>query len=155
MITLAKPADDTEIHRVMIAAFEEYRNTAVPSSALDETIDSIRTFLEEGKERALLFWINNIALGTVRFKEEDGALYFFRLSVSPEWRGRGVARHLLSALENHAASQSLDMLYCQVRLSEERNIDLYKKNGFCINDSKTITKSNGIRVETVMMTKKL
>ncbi|MFJ6412158.1 GNAT family N-acetyltransferase [Terribacillus saccharophilus] len=155
MITLAKPADASEIHRVMIAAFEEYRNTAVPSSALDETIDSIRSFLEEGKERALLFWINNIALGTVRFKEKDGALYFFRLSVRPEWRGRGVARHLLSALENYAATQSLGTLYCQVRLSEERNIDLYKKNGFCINDSKTIIKSNGIRVETVMMTKKL
>lgn len=155
MITLAQPEDALAIHQVMLAAFEEYRYYPAPSSALDETAESIQSSLTMEKEKALLFWSDVTPLGAVRFKKQEDALYFFRLSVIPDFRGRGIAGQLLSALENYAATQSLGLLHCQVRVSEVRNINLYKKNGFYISDSKAVIKSNGIRVETVVMTKKL
>lgn len=155
MITLAQPADAMDIHRVMLAAFEEYRNKAVPSSALDEKAESIKTCLKEKEEKAFLFWRDNTAVGTVRFKEQEDALYFFRLSVLPEERGKGMARQLIQALEDYAAAHHLAVLHCQVRMSEERNIALYKNNGFYISGKKTVVKPDGNLVETAFMTKKL
>ncbi|PAE15108.1 hypothetical protein CHH91_15260 [Virgibacillus sp. 7505] len=55
MITLATPEDASVIHRVMLTAFEDYRHKALPSSALSEKADSIRTCLNEN-EKAFLYW---------------------------------------------------------------------------------------------------
>ncbi|MFP7480089.1 GNAT family N-acetyltransferase [Terribacillus saccharophilus] len=154
MITFATPEDASVIHLVMLAAFEEYRHMAIPSSALNERADSIRTSLNVN-EKAFLYWRGETAVGTVRFKEQNDALYFFRLSVLPEERGRGIAGQLLQALEDYAAAYDFAVLRCQVRLTEERNINLYKKNGFHITDSETVVKPNGNQVETVTMTKNL
>lgn len=154
MITLATPEDASVIHRVMLAAFEEYRHKAIPSSALNEREDSIRTSLNE-EEKAFLYRRGKTAVGTVRFKKQNDALYFFRLSVLPEERGRGIAAQLLLALEDYAAAHDVAVLCCQVRLSEARNISLYKKYGFHIIGSETVVKHNGIHVETVTMTKNL
>ncbi|SDC19611.1 Acetyltransferase (GNAT) family protein [Terribacillus halophilus] len=155
MITFAEPKDAYEIHRVMLAAFEEYRYTAAPSSALDETAASIKSVLEDEKERALLYWHANKVIGALRFKEQDDALYFFRLSVRPEERGRKIARQLLSALADHAVSRGFNMLCCQVRLSVRRNMALYEQDGFSISDRKIVIKPDGAEIETVFMTKKL
>ncbi|MEC0301870.1 GNAT family N-acetyltransferase [Terribacillus saccharophilus] len=155
MITLATPADASDIHRVMLAAFEEYKNSSVPSSALDEKMELIRTSLVEGEERAFVYWKNDRAVGTVRFKEQEAALYFFRLSVCPEERGRGIAGQLLQALEEYAITHNFGVLQCQVRLSVAKNITLYKNNGFYISKKRTVIKSDGKQVETALMTKKL
>lgn len=155
MITIATPADASEIHRVILAAFEEYKNSLVPSSALDEKVELIKTSLEEGQEKAFLYWKDDRAVGTVRFKEQEAALYFFRLSVRPEERGRGIAGQLLRALEDYATTYSFDVLRCQVRRSEARNIALYKNNGFYISGNNTVIKPDGKQVETALMTKKL
>ncbi|MFS0559597.1 GNAT family N-acetyltransferase [Terribacillus sp. 179-K 1B1 HS] len=155
MITFAEPKDAYEIHRVMLAAFEEYRYIAAPSSALDETAASIKSLLEDEKERALIYWQADKAIGALRFKEQEDALYFFRLSVRPEERGRKIARQLLSALADHAVSHGFNMLRCQVRLSVRRNIALYEQEGFSISDRKTVIKPDGAEIETVFMTKNL
>lgn len=56
VIRVARPEDASLVHRVMLSAFEEYRHIDVPSSALDETVDSIEAALRSGSEHALLFY---------------------------------------------------------------------------------------------------
>ncbi|QXE00789.1 GNAT family N-acetyltransferase [Terribacillus sp. DMT04] len=155
MILLAKLSHAEEIHRTMLAAFEEYRFSNAPSSALEETVDTIASSLRNGEEKAFLFWREKKVIGVVRFKEQKEHVYFFRLSVRPEERRRGVARQLIAALERYAASRRLFTLQCQVRLSVAKNIALYEQNGFYISDRTTVRKQNGTRIETVHMTKEL
>ncbi|SNZ05881.1 Acetyltransferase (GNAT) domain-containing protein [Terribacillus aidingensis] len=155
MILLAEVSHAEEIHGTMMAAFEEYRSSNTPSSALEETPNTIRTALKNGEEKAFLFWKEKKVVGAVRFREQEELLYFFRLSVRPEERGRGIARQLLAALEVYAASRKLFKLQCQVRVSVTKNIALYTQNGFCLTDRKTVSKLNGTRVETAFMTKEL
>jgi hypothetical protein len=80
VIRLADVKDAYLVHEIMLLAFEEYRNIDVPSSALNETIISIEESIKNGVEKALLYYSDEIPLGSVRFKVEENSLYFSRLS---------------------------------------------------------------------------
>jgi ribosomal protein S18 acetylase RimI-like enzyme len=155
MILLAEVSHAEEIHRTMLAAFEEYRFSNAPSSALEETVDTIESSLRKGEEKAFLFWREKKVIGVVRFREQKEHVYFFRLSVRPEERGQGIARQLLAALERYATSRRLFKLQCQVRLSVAKNIVLYEQNGFYISNRTTVRKPDETKVEIVIMTKEL
>lgn len=117
MIRLADAKDAYLVHKVMLIAFEEYRNIDVPSSALNETIDYIAESIKNGYEKALLYFCDEkIPLGSVRFKTEDDSLYFSRLSVSPEARGNGIAKSILSWLEEYAQTNGISEIRCRVRM---------------------------------------
>ncbi|MBD2870626.1 GNAT family N-acetyltransferase [Paenibacillus arenilitoris] len=153
MIRLADAKDAYLVHKIMLLAFEEYRNIDVPSSALNETIDSIEASIKKGYENALLYFSDEIPLGSVRFKTEDDSLYFSRLSVSPEARGRGIAKSILSWLEDYAKKNGKSEIICRVRMSIPQNIQLYKSVGFIVAKEEVVTNPNGFPVKTVVMKK--
>lgn len=155
MIRLANVEDAHQVHRIMIAAFEEYRDLDVPSSALNETVNSIEEKLKNGAESALLYIQDGDPLGTVRFKMEENSLYFFRLSVCPKARGQGIAKAMLSWLENHAKEYGKTEMCCRVRMSLPQNIQLYNSVGYIVDKEEVVTNPNGFLVKTVVMKKKL
>ncbi|WP_339226388.1 hypothetical protein NSQ77_12720 [Oceanobacillus sp. FSL K6-2867] len=57
----------TLIHELMIEAFIEYKNEIPPTSALDETVQSVSDALEKG-EKALIASEENKPVGMVRFQ---------------------------------------------------------------------------------------
>ncbi|GLH64482.1 GNAT family N-acetyltransferase [Parageobacillus sp. G301] len=153
MIRLANAEDAHLIHQIMVLAFEEYRNMDVPSSALNETVSSIEESLKNGSEKALLCFGDGVPLGSVRFKTDKNSLYFFRLSVCPEARGRGIAKSMLSWLENYAKEHGKTEIWCRVRMSIPQNIQLYKSVGYIVCKEEVVTNPNGFPVKTVVMKK--
>jgi len=85
MIRLASIEDAHLIHKIMLSTFEEYRNSEVPSGHL----------IKDESEQALLYYKDGIPVGTVRFRVDNNSLYFFRLSVCPEARRRGIAKKVM------------------------------------------------------------
>jgi ribosomal protein S18 acetylase RimI-like enzyme len=155
VIRLANAEDAHLIHQIMVLAFEEYRNMDVPSSALNETISSIEESLKKGSEKALLCFRDGIPVGSVRFKTDKNSLYFFRLSVCPEARGKGIAKSMLSWLENYAKEYGKTEIWCRVRMSLPQNIQLYKSVGYIICKEEVVTNPNGFPVKTVVMKKEI
>jgi ribosomal protein S18 acetylase RimI-like enzyme len=155
MIRLANVEDAHLVHQIMMLAFEEYRNLDVPSSALNETVSSIEESLKNGSEKALLYFRDEVPLGSARFKMDDKSLYFFRLSVCPEARGKGIAKSMLAWLENFANENGKTKIWCRVRMSIPQNIQLYKSVGYIVSREEVVINPNGFPVKTVVMEKEI
>ena len=69
-------------------------------------------------------------LGAVLWEEKDSGLYVSRLSVAPEWRGRGIAARLLAAAEDAARMLGLPRMHLGTRLALEGNRRLFARSGF-------------------------
>ncbi|WP_027409132.1 GNAT family N-acetyltransferase [Anoxybacteroides tepidamans] len=154
-IRLAVKEEAPLIHEVMMAAFAEYREMDVPSSALEETVESIQQVLESGKEQALLYFDGKRPIGMVRFTLDETSLYFFRLSVRPDSRGKGIAKAMLRALEQYAKEHGCYEIRCSVRLSLTKNVRLYESMGYTILEERIVTAVNGSFVKTAEMQKQL
>ncbi|MDQ0299278.1 hypothetical protein J2S78_001698 [Salibacterium salarium] len=78
--------DAPVIHELMIKAFMEYKNDPSPSSALEETVQSVSEALER-EEKALIAYVENQPVGMGCFQIKNEGLYFYRLSVIPQKHG--------------------------------------------------------------------
>jgi ribosomal protein S18 acetylase RimI-like enzyme len=153
-IKFAEVSDAPLIHDLMIKAFMEYKDEVPPSSALDETIQSISTALEDG-EQALISFVDNGPVGMVRFRLKANGVYFYRLSVIPEKQGQGIAKEILKSLEDYANQKEKPTILCKVRMTVPKNIKLYSSIGYSIFDEEVVHKPNGISIEVVSMMKRL
>ncbi|MBB6730998.1 GNAT family N-acetyltransferase [Cohnella sp. CBP 2801] len=138
----------------MMEAFEEYRAAVPPSSALDETVDSIREALESGQEEAVILTEDGIPAAMVRYRYEEDAIYFFRLSVIPPRRKRGYARRLIQWVEQRGRSKGLPISRCKVRQSVSRNLMLYENMGYEVKDQELVVRPEG-SVKALILEKKL
>lgn len=136
----------------MIKAFSEYKNDAAPSSALDETVEMISTSLANG-ENAFIAFIDGEPVAMLRFQLIENYIYFSRLSVIPQYQGKGIAKSLLNALEKYAEQNDINEIQCKVRVSVPRNIQLYKSIGYEIFDEDIVHKPNGVDLKVVSMRK--
>jgi len=155
MIRLAKAEDAHLVHKIIMSAFEEYRNLDVPSGALNETVSSIEESLRSRAEKALLYFQDGVPLGTVRFKTDKTSLYFFRLAVCPEARRKGIAKSMLSWLENYAQEHGITEICCKVRMSIPENIQLYQSVGYAVFKEEAVTFPNGVQLKIASMKKKI
>lgn len=140
------------IHELMIKAFTEYKDEIPPSSALEETIESIAFALENG-EQALISYIQNEPVGMVRFCLNKNGIYFYRLSVIPEKQGKGIAKKTLNFLEEYARQLEKPAILCKVRMTIPKNIQLYRSMGYSIYDEEIVNKPNNIKINVVSMMK--
>lgn len=155
---LVRPADPEEIptvHRLMLAAFEEYRSLPVPSSALDERVEAIARGVAAGTEAALLCLEDGVALGCCRFRLAADGLSFSRLAVLPSARRRGLATSMLAWLEAHARAQGLPYIRCRVRSALTGNLALYRSLGYRVVLEEEVRNPNGYAVQTAVMVKDL
>ncbi|TQR15625.1 GNAT family N-acetyltransferase [Psychrobacillus soli] len=147
-------SDAAVIHDLMIRAFMEYMDAVPPSSALEETVQSISASLKEG-EQGFIGYVDHRPVGMVRFLLNEKGLYFFRLSVIPEKQGQGIAKKILKSLEDYAINNGIHTLFCKVRMTVPKNIQLYSSIGFNIYEEEVVHKPNGISIKVVSMEKKL
>lgn len=154
-IRLANEKETTIVHRLMLEAFEEYRFLEVPSSALNESLDTLLNALKNGSEKVLLCFVDGEPLGSSRFKIKGDSLYFSRLSVTPHARGKGIAKAILLWLEKYASENGKMKIECRVRASLSKNISLYEAMGYIVSEEEVVTNPNGYPVKTVVMEKNL
>ncbi|TVX98358.1 GNAT family N-acetyltransferase [Cohnella terricola] len=138
----------------MMMAFEEYRTATPPSSALEETEESVLEALREGSESAAILYEDDTATAMVRFKYEGETIYFFRLSVVPHRRRRGYAKQLIKWIEKQGVSKGLTISRCKVRQSVQNNLMLYQDMGYEIVDQELVVRPAGT-VKALTMEKKL
>jgi ribosomal protein S18 acetylase RimI-like enzyme len=153
-INSAISSDAPVIHNLMIKAFMEYKDEIPPSSALEETVQSVSEALEKG-EKALIACEENNPVGMVRFQLKNEGLYFYRLSVIPEKQGEGIAKNILKSLEDYANKVGVSTIICKVRMTVPKNIQLYNSIGYDVYDEEVVNKPNGINIKVVSMKKKL
>ncbi|MBO0960900.1 GNAT family N-acetyltransferase [Neobacillus sp. MM2021_6] len=154
-IRLVNEKEAPIVHKLMLDAFEEYRLLEVPSSALNESLDSLLNVLENGSQNALLCIVNGEPLGSSRFTIKGDSLYFSRLSVTPHARGKGIAKAILLWLEKYANENGKLKMKCRVRASLPKNISLYKAMGYSVSKEEVVINPNGFPVKTVVMEKNL
>ncbi|MCF8886619.1 MULTISPECIES: GNAT family N-acetyltransferase [Priestia] len=150
---LAQLEDAATVHDLMLQAFSVYRDSVPPSSALDETIESIMQSLKHGK-KAVILYVENKPVAMARFTLEETSLYFYRLSVIPAFQGKGMAKQLIQWLETYAKECGKESLLCKVRMSVFRNIALYESIGFYI-EQKEIVHRDGVDIPVVNMKKEI
>jgi len=128
----ATAADADRIHAMTQAAYAEYTNTGYPSSVLQERAADLQEAIASGRTSALLIEESaGATVGSVRYRFIEGdCLYFFRLGLLPEARGRGIARQVIDHLERLARNQGFTRIRCQVRVAVPRNYHLYESAGF-------------------------
>lgn len=146
-------SDAPLIHHLMIQAFTKHKDAVPPSSALEETVESIAVSLHQG-EKGLLAYVDDRPVGMVRFQLDDNGIYFYRLSVLPEEQGKGIGKALLDKLEHIANHNGVTTISCKVRLSANDNITLYESVGYEIVAEEIISKPGGINLRVVSMEKK-
>lgn len=128
-LTSAAESDVPLLLTLVQAAFEEYRPLLdPPSGAHRETLDTIAKKLAEGG--AFIAWKGETALGCVLIEPEEDALYLGRLAVLPQYRGLGVARLLIDAVENQARSAGLNKVTLSVRVQLLRNRAFFERLGY-------------------------
>ena len=73
--------------------------------------------------------INGIAIGNV-FITDDWGPFFFRLAVRKDFRGKGVGRKLVDAVEERVKEKGYKELYMLVADEDTELKDLYHRWGF-------------------------
>lgn len=128
-IRQAGPDDAETIHALMMQAFEEYRVAIPPSSALEETVESVRDALLRNEGAAILTE-DGEPVAMVRYEIAGDTIHFFRLSVIPARRRRGYAKRLVKWIEHLGVSKGLYYSRCKVRQSVQNNVVMYQNMGY-------------------------
>lgn len=129
MIREAVPADAPLLARLLREAFEEYRGRLdPPSSAHDKTEDVVLRELRDGG--ALIAEEPPGPVGCVFFHVKPDHVYLDRLAVLPPFRGQGVARSLMEAVEARARALGPTPVRLNVRLALKDHQDWYGRQGY-------------------------
>lgn len=154
-IRLANEKETPIVHKLMLDAFEEYRVLEVPSSALNESLENLLITIRNDSVKLILCFVDGEPLGSSRFTIKDDSLFFSRLSVTPDARGKGIAKAILKWLEKYAKENGKIKMKCRVRSSISKNISLYEAMGYIVSKEEVVTNPNGYPVKTVVMEKNL
>ncbi|AXH99252.1 GNAT family N-acetyltransferase [Sporosarcina sp. PTS2304] len=153
-IVVAEMKDAPIIHDVMIQAFQEFKDATPPTSALQETVQSVEKAMQEGEE-ALIGYIEGEPVTMIRFRQQEQGMYFSRFSVIPKRQRQGIAKQMLRHLEDYAKQRNTSTLLCKVRADVEKNISLYESIGYHVYDKEILHRSDGTSVAVVSMKKSL
>ena len=82
-------------------------------------------------KNALICYENEIAIGIGAYKEYDSeTVEIKRMFTLPEYRGKGVAKTILSELENWAKEEKYSVSILETGFMQKDAIHLYKKVGY-------------------------
>ena len=131
MLRAAELNDAAILLDVIVQAFEAYRGKFdPPSGVFAETVDTIRGKVESGG--GYLATLDNTIAGCVLYQPQADHMYLGRLAVLPQYRGYGLARLLVEAVENQARVLNLPAVHLGVRLALKGNQEMFTKLGYHI-----------------------
>jgi len=128
--------DLPEILRLQQLAYQSeaalFGNQDIPP--LKQTLDEV---IEEYNNGIILKMVteNNIIIGSVRAKENNGTVYIGKLMVHPDYRGHGYGTKLLKEIERTFPRKRYE-LFTSTRSMD--NIQLYNKIGYKAFNQKTV-----------------
>jgi GNAT superfamily N-acetyltransferase len=125
-LTVVDAEQAAELIRTAFAA--QSRPTSPPSSALHETDETVAAKIAEGGGFGIVEAGALVAAALWRI--DSDALHVARVSVSPEARGRGLARALIGACETEARRRSARRMTLKARLDLPENERLFERCGF-------------------------
>lgn len=84
-------------------------------------------------KHVIVFYENNSAVGCGAFREkENDTVEIKRMFVHPDYRKRGIASALLSALEIWAAEENYNYTILETGKKQPEAINLYQKQGYSV-----------------------
>jgi len=133
IIRKAIPSDANSIHKVLLAAFEEFRHYYTPEGFAD-TVMSEEAVIERMKEMELYLATDqkqNI-IGTIGWQKINSKETHIRgMAVIPDRQGKnGPATALLRIVEKNAWTEGCTLLTLDTTAILERAQNFYKKHGF-------------------------
>lgn len=128
-LRLAGRGDAADIVSVIHRAFGQYEGSLTPpSGALHETAATVVARLDA--EQCILACDGPTPVGCVFYKRVGEQLYFGRLAVLPERRGRGVAQRLVAEVEAAGRADGLAAVTLGVRIALPRNVSMFAALGY-------------------------
>jgi GNAT superfamily N-acetyltransferase len=125
-LTTADAEEAAELIRTAFAA--QSRPTSPPSSALRETCETIAGKIAEGGGFGV--FEAGALIAAALWRVDGDALHVARVSVTPEARGRRLARALIGACEREAKRRSARRMTLKARLELPENERLFERCGF-------------------------
>jgi GNAT superfamily N-acetyltransferase len=134
-VRLATPGDEATVSRLLLEAFEPYRDEYTAGGFADTTAspDVVRERFEIG--HVWLAFDGDEAVGTVTaLPDENGGegVYIRSMAVSPKAQGRGVGQKLLETVEDDARARGEKRLHLYTTFVLPAAQPLYEKNGFVV-----------------------
>lgn len=125
----ATAADLASMVEVIRAAFAEYEDRLdPPSSAQRRTVESTRQELTSGS--ALVATVEHNLVGCVLYFPKADHMYLARLAVLPAYRGHGIGRSLIAAVEERVHAAGLQWVELSVRLQLAELRAAYERLGY-------------------------
>jgi tRNA threonylcarbamoyladenosine biosynthesis protein TsaE len=125
----AGPEDAEQVLRVIHRAFAARPVLDPPSTALQETVESVRQALE--RSGGLLVLRRSLPVGAVLFdRRRPGQLGLTRVSVDPAQQGHGVASAMVGVAEDVAESLGLDGIWLLSREELPENLVFWSRRGY-------------------------
>ena len=132
----------------MQTAFAEYIGKLNPASPCHmETVGDVAEAIQYGG--AILAWADGVAAGSARYAFHNDAFYVGRVSVLPDYRGKGVASAMMNALETVAREHGYAEMQLCSRMNLPKNIALYERLGFSIVRSEQVSPDADVQVTMV------
>jgi predicted N-acetyltransferase YhbS len=114
---------------VILRAFAEFWGNLEPrSGAFAESAETIATKLKKGG--AIKALVGQEIVGVVIYEPRPACMYFGRLSVLPSWRGVGIAKGLIRAVEARTLALGLARVEIGVRLVLAAHQEYYTALGY-------------------------
>ena len=131
IINIICKADYDDLKEILELQYLAYKTEAARFGTddiqpLNETLEEL---IDEYDSGIVLKMISqdNVIIGSIRAKEDNGTVYIGKLMVHPDYRCNGYGTKLLKAIENHFPGKRYE-LFTSTRSIE--NIRLYKNNGY-------------------------
>lgn len=107
-----------------------------------QTASKIEDAVNQDKTIYYMPYYNQKLAGYSAIKKIDNSFFLSKLYVHSNFRGHGIARKLLSTIEEYALSQQVNTIFLTVNKNNNQSISIYKHLGFVITD-KLITDIGG------------
>ena len=122
----------TAVLAILQSAFAPYKNTLQPPSGVfSETVQTLQKKCETNT--LLLAKANEEIVGCVYYTpqhEHPENLYFGRLAVRPFYQGRGIAKQLVTQVEQAAYDQAYEKVVLYVRKVLTANVAFFQSCGY-------------------------
>ena len=126
----ASIVDAGELFTVQRAAYvSEAKLYSAHIPPLRETLDELRSDIEDPAVLVFAAWLDSRLVGSVRGRPEGDRMEIARFSVAPDMQGRGVGRALLTLVES-AVPAGVRTLWLRTGGKSEANLRLYTRAGY-------------------------
>jgi tRNA threonylcarbamoyladenosine biosynthesis protein TsaE len=124
----ADASQSVEVVDVMHAAYGARPRLDPPSTAVHESVESIRAAL--GRDGGLLAMVDGQPAGTLLFGRSEGCLRLRRISVHPRFQHRGVATAMVGVAEEVADRRGAACVYATARVELPGSQRFWERRGY-------------------------